>query len=393
MLARGHKVSMFSNIEHKRAIESCGITFVEAGPEVNYAGCIGNPNFWHPIKGMGVYWRSMLAPSIIPLYQYIQAQQRLGKSLHVVAGPFMLGARLAQLHLGIQLTSAYTAPSMLRTLVAPVCIAHTYWPRHTPRFALRAVWKVLDHYKLEPMARAKLTAICAQLQIAAPPSNTSIFDTWMHSPSGLALFPQWFAPRKADYPQGMQYADFPRYQLDALTDLSPALKNFLAQGDPPIVVTFGTGMAHASVQFSVLQTALRQTKLRAVFLSQQPAQLPAQSEDNHRFIYCDYAPFSKLLSQCAGIVHHGGIGTSAQALAAGIPQIIQAHGHDQFENARCIAALGVGQRLARNAQINDVLSALRRWINNPKHKPALAKAQMLAKSSSIDALCEKLEAA
>jgi rhamnosyltransferase subunit B len=391
MLARGHTVSMFSNLEHRAAIESAGITFIETNADIDYSACIGNPNFWHPIKGLGVYWRSMLVPSIVPLYQHLQNRQNQGKSVHVVAGPFMLGARLAQLHLGTRLTSAYTAPSMLRTLEAPVCIAHTHWPAYTPRIVLRAVWKALDHYKLEPMARKKLNHICTQLSVALPPP-VSIFDQWMHSPEGLALFPEWFAPRKADYPGGMQYASFPRYQLDAQEDLSPALRIFLAQGTPPVVVTLGTGMAHASEQFSVLQKALRQTDLRAIFLSKQPSQLPDQPKDSTQFFYCDYAPFSKLLPRCAAIVHHGGIGTSAQALAAGIPQLVQSQGHDQFENARCLAALGVGQRLTRDAQPIEILRALQHWVNHPQHKAALAKAQAQTQGPNLQATCEILEA-
>lgn len=392
MSARGHRVSMFSNVEHRAAIEAAGITYIETDAAIDYAGCIGNPNFWDPIKGMGVYWRSMLVPSIAPLYRYLQAQQTMGENIHVVAGPFMLGARLAQLHMGIDLTTAYTAPSMLRTLVAPVHIAHMYWPRYTPRFVLRAVWKVLDHYKLEPMARSKLHQVCEQLGVPLPPPG-SIFDRWMHSPKGVALFPDWFAPRKVDYPQGMRYAHFPRYQLDASSDLSSDLKTFLATGSPPIVVTLGTGMLHAGKHFVEVLTALRQTKLRAVFLSKEPGQLPQQSSDSSQFFYCDYAPFSLLLPQCAGIVHHGGIGTSAQALAAGIPQLVQALGHDQFENARCLVALGTGQRLSRDAAQKEILLALQHWINNDQHANALAKAKaaMHSQAAHIQSLCDSLD--
>lgn len=390
MLARGHKVSMFSNLEHRAAIESAGITFIETNAEIDYTGGIGNANFWHPIKGFGVYWRSMLVPSIIPLFQHLQQLKHMGKAVHVIAGPFMLGARLAQMHLGTQLTSVYTAPSMLRTLIAPVCIAHTHWPRYTPRFVLRAVWMLLDRFKLEPMARKKLNEICTQLELPIPPA-VSIFDQWIHSPSGLALFPEWFAPLKADYPKGMLYAHFPRYQLDASANLKPVISEFLAQGSPPIVITMGTGMLHASQQFLVLHAALRQTTIRAIFLSKQPSQLPDQVGDADQFFYCDYAPFSLLLPHCAGIVHHGGIGTIAQALTAGIPQLIQSQGHDQFENARCITALGVGQRLSREAQQAEILLALRHWINNPQHQTALLKAKTLTQSASLDALCDALE--
>jgi rhamnosyltransferase subunit B len=54
-----------------------------------------------------------------------------------------------------------------------------------------------------------------------------------------------------------------------------------------------------------------------------------------------------LLPQVAALVHHGGIGTTAAALAAGIPQLIAPFAFDQFDNAARTVRLGVGQSSAR----------------------------------------------
>jgi len=40
----------------------------------------------------------------------------------------------------------------------------------------------------------------------------------------------------------------------------------------------------------------------------------------------DFAPFQLLFPRCAAVVHHGGIGTVAKALAAGVPQLRTADG-------------------------------------------------------------------
>ena len=60
-----------------------------------------------------------------------------------------------------------------------------------------------------------------------------------------------------------------------------------------------------------------------------------------------YVPFSQLLPQSAVLVHHGGIGSTAQALAAGIPQLIMAMAFDQPDNANRVHRLGVGDGLFR----------------------------------------------
>jgi len=46
-------------------------------------------------------------------------------------------------------------------------------------------------------------------------------------------------------------------------------------------------------------------------------------------------------------VHHGGIGTCAQGLRAGIPQLITPVFFDQPDNAARLEALGVGRRIER----------------------------------------------
>ena len=72
-----------------------------------------------------------------------------------------------------------------------------------------------------------------------------------------------------------------------------------------------------------------------------------------------YAPFSALLPRLRGLVHHGGIGTSAQALAAGIPQMVAPFAHDQFDNAARLCRLGVAVTLNAAAPAADWQAAVR----------------------------------
>jgi UDP:flavonoid glycosyltransferase YjiC (YdhE family) len=54
-----------------------------------------------------------------------------------------------------------------------------------------------------------------------------------------------------------------------------------------------------------------------------------------------YVPLSILLPTCAAIVHHGGAGTVATALAAGLPQLALPHMADQFDISAAIERRGV----------------------------------------------------
>ena len=76
----------------------------------------------------------------------------------------------------------------------------------------------------------------------------------------------------------------------------------------------------------------------AVTSADVPADLPPT------FAYAAYAPFGQLLPRCRALVHHGGIGTCAQALRAGIPQLVAPWGFDQYDQALRVRRLGAGRR-------------------------------------------------
>ena len=52
-------------------------------------------------------------------------------------------------------------------------------------------------------------------------------------------------------------------------------------------------------------------------------------------------PHAKLFPRLAAVVHHGGAGTTASALRAGVPQVVVPHMADQFHHAHRLAALGI----------------------------------------------------
>jgi rhamnosyltransferase subunit B len=79
---------------------------------------------------------------------------------------------------------------------------------------------------------------------------------------------------------------------------------------------------------------------RAVFLTKERAQIPVNLPES--VLWQSYVPLSSLLPRAAALVHHGGIGTTAEALRSGTPQLIAPFAWDQFDNGARVASLGVG---------------------------------------------------
>ena len=55
-----------------------------------------------------------------------------------------------------------------------------------------------------------------------------------------------------------------------------------------------------------------------------------------------YAPLADVLPRCRAIVHHGGYGTTAAAIVAGIPSVVTPFMPDQLWYGRCTEAIGAG---------------------------------------------------
>jgi rhamnosyltransferase subunit B len=64
------------------------------------------------------------------------------------------------------------------------------------------------------------------------------------------------------------------------------------------------------------------------------------------------------------LVHHGGIGSSAQALYAGVPQLVVPSAYDQFDNALRLQRMGVA-RVVRNKEPGEFQAQLKALLHSP----------------------------
>lgn len=163
----------------------------------------------------------------------------------------------------------------------------------------------------------------------------------------IGLFPERFAA-SAITQTGFALLD------DALIPPLPDdLDRFLGTGPPPLIFTPGSFMRDAHAFFREALTACERLGLRAVFLTPYREQIPRDLPACVR--HFQYVPLQRLTPRCAAIVHHGGIGTLAQGLKAGIPQLVSPLFFDQPDNARRLEALGVSATLEPESWRHDAV--------------------------------------
>jgi rhamnosyltransferase subunit B len=187
----------------------------------------------------------------------------------------------------------------------------------------------------------------------------------------IGFFSDWFG----DPPAGVEPAGFAMLD-DALVPPLPAeLENFLGRDAPPVVFTPGSFMRGADIFFRESLAACEALNLRAIFLTPYREQLPASLPAS--VLHFKYVSLQRLAPRSAALVHHGGIGTCAQGLRAGIPQLVTPVFFDQPDNAARLAALGVSDGISAGAYGKD---------------EAAAKLQMLMRSHMVKQNCSRIRA-
>ena len=94
-------------------------------------------------------------------------------------------------------------------------------------------------------------------------------------------------------------------------------------------------------------------------------------------LWLPYVALRTLLPRSAALVHHGGIGTTAEALRAGVPQVIVPLAYDQFDNAARVTALGAGASVAggaAGARPRKLAAVLRRLLASEATRTGCARA-------------------
>lgn len=387
---RGHQVHLLSQEPHRASVEAEGVSFIAIASEAAHMRTLQHPKLWHPIDGFGVLWRHLAVPAIGPTLDALELI--LGNDdepLVVFASPLAAGARLAKEKWPdrVRLLSGYTAPMGLRSVEDPMYLGAWRVPRTVPTLVRGLLWRGMDQWKLEPMARPKLQAWAQKLGL--PEMSGSIFGDWLHGPDGgVALYPGWFAPvPRAWEARSVKQVGFPLFEPKH-SELPAAVERFIAEPGPYVVAYGGSAASQMNEFAGRVVSACRTLGLRVVVLAG-PSQVRRVSEGE---LWAAHAPLSAILPGAKAFVHHGGIGSLAQGAAARVPQIVLPSAYDQFENGARLQDLGLG-RSVKSTHVADVGRALKQAMDDACGKVAQSLTHSLsgAPNEACRATCAVLE--
>jgi vancomycin aglycone glucosyltransferase len=138
--------------------------------------------------------------------------------------------------------------------------------------------------------------------------------------------------------------------------LPEELESFLAAGEPPVYVGFGSMAAYVAADIARVAIGAARAWGRRVLLARGWAGLSATDDAEDCFVVGEVNQ-QALFRRVAAVVHHGGAGTTTTASRAGVPQVVVPQVADQPYWAARVAELGIGVAHEGSTPTVDSLSA------------------------------------
>jgi UDP:flavonoid glycosyltransferase YjiC (YdhE family) len=296
----------------------------------------------------------------------------------------MQGADLAltsSLCFGARLAAERSAIPWVALVLQPLMFMSAFDPPAIPKIEfLNSLLRILGPTATRWVLWAFKQALATQLRPVrdlrkriglAPTRRNPLFEGQFSAEGAIGLYSHLLGAIRDDYPRPTLIAGFAYFDSDdgGEAALQPSLGEFLEAGARPLVFTLGSLIVHSPGSF------YRESLAAARILGRRAVLLVGENAV-HEFAACSspqihvaaYAPHSLLFPRAEAIVHQGGIGTLAQAMRSGRPQLIVPFYADQIDNAARAVRLGVARSLTPGrycaGRAARLLAAL---MGNPAH--------------------------
>lgn len=408
---RGWRTIVATSRGHREAIETRGVAFHEVGPDYMDFGHISE---WtqmatHPQRAPEYIIRRMVLPFLRESYGDLESV--VAGAACVVAHSLNYAAKLAAERHGVPLVVVALQPSTFLS---------TYDPPVIPRAPTGMMFRRLGRpffSLLFRLVRWVLRGWAGPIhhfrdEIGLPHRRLDpLVEGQFSERLNLALFSPLLAEPDPDWPAHTVQTGFAFYADDgrSVTDdtnggggktdrrrlahrLTADLERFLASGPPPVVFTLGSlAVLNPGSFFAESVAAARRLGRRAVLLTANGD--PQGPDADGKIFTAGFVPHSKLFPHAAVIVHQGGVGTTAEALRAGRPELVVPFSNDQPDNARRAARLGVARVLsAKRYRARRVAAELNILLQDGAYAARAAQlAESVGRERGAEMACDAIE--
>lgn len=359
-IKEGHEAILMTNGNFQDLALDHGFSFLQLGSKQEYIYTIESVNVHKPLSLASKLIEFLVLSPIDEMIEHMSGIPL--DDLLIVSYPGNIGIKVYAEKYNIPFVSTVFAPILFHSISQPARLSPFKITEKLPKPLLSILYFSI-HKIIDIMLCPKINKVRSNFDLGP---IKKVYPWILSKDLTLGLFPEEFSLFPSDWPKQIQLTGFP---LACIDNKPPniELDHFVASNNNIILFTQGTPNAKVLDFFTQVSLICRDLQICAIFVSQFEEQL-ASLENENTFI-CRSVDFSKILPKLTGVVHHGGIGTTAQSLKAGIPQIIVPWGVDQFDNAKHLVRLGVGLEVFQGNNFQNRLKfALQNLLSNPNLK-------------------------
>jgi vancomycin aglycone glucosyltransferase len=362
---RGHAVKFATIPNYREEIEAAGVEFYALCPNWEQADLaywmgrlnkIRNPV--HQLREIYVGAKAYI-PDMIARMDAIMPETDLLVSSYL----FPMNKGIADRH-GVPFATLAFAPHVIPSPdFPPEHFPAPHWLGSTLRRAWnRWLWKTANAV----VDRTINTSIVDALRRAGLPKVRNFFSK--PAERVLVTVPEnLFRVPGAEIDDRFRYVGYLRWQSPEDAELDAEVRAFVADvpgsaGKVP-VLTFGSMVYDNSGAW--MERFIRSwPRDRKIIVQRGWAQFPRFGDTDHILIVGKVS-HDQLFQHASAIIHHGGAGTTASALHAGVPQIVVPHIGDQNFFGSEVERFGCGFRLKKNVWPEQLHVALDRLLADP----------------------------
>jgi rhamnosyltransferase subunit B len=369
LIERGHDVRLVASPAWEDIATEASVPFVGVGRRLGFEELSQHPEIFKP-GGVGL--RHALGRFLFD--QLDELNRDLGDALDgvdlVVVHPAQVAAQNVAEARGVPRVVATVFPGMIPSSYT-VPGGSPFGPWHGPggRVANRLSWR-MAHATTALMFDRPINR--HRRDLGLDPLRGALVALSLRAAGIVVMASPHVIDPPPDWPATVETTSFVTWDRGQHRPLPPAVEAFLDAGDRPVLVTLGSSSALDPNDFFNHAARVALDQGARVLVVTGPAPPPPAVQNLDAVHVTDYAPFSQVMPRCQAVIHHAGLGTTVEAIRAGIPQVAVPRGFDQPDTAARIETLGIGVTVTWRQRHRKLAPALHRILSEPSFAESAA---------------------
>lgn len=367
----GHQPIIAASEFYRDYIESAGISFHPLRPYINHEDPLIIRAVLDTQKGPEILHKKYIFPEL---------KSSIEDLLKITDGADLIVSSV--LTYFVPIVSHLSGVPWINSIVAPISMWSGYDPpilaplpflgkmRFLPHslhhFILKQLFKVSEPWA-NPLKKLRQ-------EHGMSPGLNPFWEGLFQGQKTLCLWSEYFYDKKPDWPSNAATTGFVFYDPKQKNPLSEELNQFISKNEKMMIFTLGSTTIQDPEEFlKIFYEVAKELNAGCIITTGKRFLNDFKKLNTENVLFVDYIPYTQVFPFANLVIHQGGVGTTANCLKAGIPQVVLPFCMDQFDNGYRVKRLGAGEVLERKHLTKKSLLAKIQNVSNSQEMKKSAK--------------------